>query len=58
MTPIEDYLGESWLSFAKRHRANDRGLAVLVAAKLVRDFALAGLALALLWVTATLFAFI
>ena len=49
MNPIENYLGERFVAFAKKHNANARGMKVLLAAKLTLDLAVVIGVLGLMW---------
>jgi hypothetical protein len=58
MNPIEDYLGERLVAFAKRHNANARGIKVLLAVKFTWDLAVVIGILGMVWLFVSLVAFI
>ena len=58
MNPIEDYLGERLVAFAKRHNANARGIKWLLAVKFTADLTIAAAVLGLFWLGIAAVAFI
>jgi hypothetical protein len=58
MNPIENYLGERLVAFAKKHNANARGIKVLLAVKFAWDLAIVAGILGMMWLFVSLVAFI